>query len=102
MTLNYISETGIELNRCRYYLIGVLINDRETVSEYSFWADRQDQQYNVFQDLLNILDGYNDYTIYHYGQFERRYLTRMLKNLEGSDKKSAEMILDKCCNILSL
>ncbi len=84
-----------------YYLIGVLINDRGTVSEYSFWADKQDQQYKIFQDLLNILDRYDDYTIYHYGQFEKRYLKKMLKNLEGSNKKSAEAILDRCCNILS-
>jgi len=84
-----------------YYLIGVLINDRGTVSEYSFWADKQDQQYKIFQDLLNILDRYDDYAIYHYGQFEKRYLKKMLKNLEGSNKKSAEAILDRCCNILS-
>ena len=83
-----------------YYLIGVLINDRGTVSEYSFWADKQDQQYKIFQNLLNILDRYDDYTIYHYGQFEKRYLKRMLKNIEGSNKKSAKVILDRCCNIL--
>jgi predicted RecB family nuclease len=84
-----------------YYLVGVLINDRGTISEHSFWADRHDQQYEIFRNLLGVLNEYDDYVIYHYGQFETIYLKRMLKKIEGSDTKYSVSILEKCCNILS-
>ncbi len=74
-----------------YYLIGLLVNDRGVVSEYSFWADQQDQQHKIFQELLNVLDRYDDYIVYHYGQFERRYLKGMLKNFEKSDQQKAKL-----------
>jgi predicted RecB family nuclease len=84
-----------------YYLIGVLINEKGTISEHSFWADQQDQQSDIFLDLLGVLNRYEDYLIYHYGLFEKRYLKRMFRQLEKSDTKNAEAIVDKCCNVLS-
>jgi hypothetical protein len=62
----------------------MLINDKGTASEYSFWADSKDQQYDIFLNFLDVIMACKDYVIYHYGQFERKYLKRMIKKLNES------------------
>lgn len=57
-------------DRKSYYLIGLLISNKQESSYVSFWADRDSDEVQIWQDFLSELNKYPDASIYHYGSYE--------------------------------
>jgi predicted RecB family nuclease len=81
------------------YLLGVLIVERDSRKMHSLWADSPDQKVEVFDALLDLLDGYEDFCLYHYGNYENKLLRRMRKVVTG--KRRVDRLLGKTVNVLS-
>lgn len=54
------------------YLIGLLINECESTTKRSFWANTSEDECEIFQECINLLKQYPDAPIYHYGSYESR------------------------------
>jgi predicted RecB family nuclease len=96
----YFDVEGIP-DRRSYYLIGVLIESDKRVEEFSFWAKGEDEELEIFRRFISILSKYEDYTLYHFGNYEITYLKHMSKNFSTFKKKKIDKVLMRCCNLLS-
>ena len=56
------------------YLLGVLVVEGESQKMHSFWADGPDQEAEAFDAFLDLLDGREDFALFHYGSYERTLL----------------------------
>ena len=62
------------------YLIGVLITEQgEHEKSYSFWADKKDNEKEIFTNLFALLKQYPEASIYHYGSYETKGLRQVQK-----------------------
>ena len=61
------------------YLLGVLVVEGDSQKMHSFWADGPDQEVQAFDAFLDLLDGREDFVLFHYGSYERKLLKRMRK-----------------------
>jgi predicted RecB family nuclease len=61
------------------YLIGLLINERGTAAQHSFWADRAEDEESIWQRFVQKLDEYPSAPIYHYGSYEARVIESFIK-----------------------
>lgn len=84
-----------------HYLIGVLIKDTTGLTEHSFWANSKAEEKCIFQELLVCVGQYSRFTIFHYGNYEIRYLKKMQNSLKDTAKEQIDTILASCCNVLS-
>jgi len=82
------------------YLLGVLVVEGDSHKMYSFWADGPDQEVRVFEAFLDLLDGYEDLGLYHYGSYEKKLLRRMKTVVKR--KKLVDRLLGNAVNILSV
>jgi predicted RecB family nuclease len=73
-----------------YYLIGLTISDNTACKLHSFWADKKEDEPLIWSAFLNALGSLEDFTIYHYGSYELRFLKKM-SQLYGGD---ASLLLD--------
>lgn len=96
----FIDFEGIP-DRNFVYLIGVLILNNDTEETYSFWADSDDEESIIFKELFNLLKQFEEYIIYHYGQYEIRVLRRLIAKTPEFEEY-IEYIIDNSFNILSL
>ena len=83
------------------YLVGLVIIEDKLTKRYSLWADNQQDETKVFNQLMKILRKYNNYRIFHYGSYEVAFLKRMSKKLDGESRKEVVEILGKCTDIFS-
>jgi len=81
------------------YLLGVVIVEGESQKSYSFWADDPDQELEAFDSFLNLLDGIEDFALFHYGGYEKALLRRMRKVVKRKDL--VDCVLVKAVNVLS-
>jgi hypothetical protein len=65
-----------------YYLIGLLVCKEEKHSQYSFWADKLEDEETIWRQLLTILNEYPEAPIYHYGNYEIKAITELGKRYE--------------------
>jgi predicted RecB family nuclease len=49
------------------YLLGVLIIEGESQRMYSFWADSPAQEVQAFNAFLDLLEGREDFALFHFG-----------------------------------
>jgi predicted RecB family nuclease len=84
-----------------YYLIGlVAVVDRGSAS-YSFWADDRDQERANWQACARLIEGFGDYTLYHYGRYELRFFDRMKKLADADGAAAVDRIRHHSCNVLT-
>ena len=81
------------------YLLGVLVVEGDSQTMHSFWADSPDQEVQAFDAFLDLLDGYEDFALFHYGSYERELLKRMRKVVKR--KELVDRALAKAVNVLS-
>jgi len=82
------------------YLIGVLIiHDNNEEFKY-FWAVDQSDEENLYSNFFDLINGFNDFVIYHYGSFEITELKKLTKKFEGKHYEISK-ITSKCINLLS-
>ena len=67
-----------------YYLIGVLIYDRQAVIHHAFWADSAGMEESIWRKFVEKAKEYPDAPIYHYGTYEVRVINSLAKRY-GTD-----------------
>jgi len=97
----FVDIEGIP-DRDFYYLIGVIIKQGASETEYSFWADEITQQQAIFIQFIELLSTYTDFMLYHYGSYEIQALKRMAKKLFKPYQDKVKHILKNSFNILTL
>jgi len=83
------------------YLIGLFIKENTKVNHHYFWANSSNEELIIFQNFLHILDQYDDYILFHYGNYETTYLKRMSKKLNEHQQEKVGKALRSSCNILA-
>jgi predicted RecB family nuclease len=81
------------------YLLGVLVAEGDSHTMHSFWADSPDEEVQRFDAFLDLLDGREDFALFHYGGYERKLLKRMRKVVRR--KKLVDRALCNAVNVLS-
>jgi predicted RecB family nuclease len=61
------------------YLLGVIVVQGDAQRMHSFWVDSPAEEVQAFDAFLDLLDGHEDFCLFHYGSYERRVLKRMRK-----------------------
>jgi len=85
------------------YLIGLLIvNDKNEVHEYSFWADSQKEQNLIAERFLNVVNSSSDFLLFHYGSYEARFLKSLIRRLPAKYHDVLDSLLSKSVNVVSL
>jgi hypothetical protein len=82
------------------YLLGVLVAEGDSQTMHSFWADSPAEEVQAFDAFLDLLDGREDFALFHYGGYERRLLKRMRKVVRR--KRLVDRILANAVNVLSV
>ncbi len=67
-------------DRDSYYLIGLLAVAEGRCTSYSFWADDSTQEKAIWRACAEVIEGFGDYTVYHYGRYEQGFLDRMRRS----------------------
>jgi predicted RecB family nuclease len=85
-----------------YYLIGALVVSADHEKFHSYWANNESEESVIFTKFINMVSAMSDYTIYHYGDYEKLALSKMRQRLPEILHKSVDEILNHSVNILSL
>lgn len=97
----YLDVEG-DPDRDFYYLVGVIIIQNSTEKHYTFWAENQDQEDEIFFQFLSIMKDYSEFKIYHYGSYETKFLQKMRKNVNRKDERIFDTITKSSVNVLSI
>jgi predicted RecB family nuclease len=79
------------------YLVGLLIRDDEEISYYSFWADRFEDEKEVWEGALAKIREYPGAPVYHYGSYDRKAMERVAKK----HRLPCDDILGRMTNVAS-
>ena len=83
------------------YLIGLITKQGETERQYSFWADRHEDEETIFVKLFESLAPFENFTVYHYGSYETQALKRLNHKYDNRYEEEVNWILEKSVNILA-
>ena len=81
------------------YLLGVIVVEGDSQTMHSFWADDPDQEVRAFDAFLDLLDGHEDFALFHYGGYEKELLQRMRKVVKR--KSLVDRVLANAVNVLT-
>jgi predicted RecB family nuclease len=84
-----------------YYLIGLLAVRDGVCAEYSYWADDRSQEAVNWQACARVIEGFGEYTLYHYGRYETRFLNRMKRPTDAEGLAAVDRISARACNVLA-
>jgi hypothetical protein len=82
------------------YLIGLIVCEGERVEHYSFWADDEKGEGDIFARFLEIVAQYDSPRLYSYGNYERTFIARMRR--QARRKKRIDAILSALTNVLTI
>ena len=60
-----------------HYLAGVLVCTSGTQTFYSFWANDQTDEKDIWKSFLKIVNHYSNAPIFHYGSYERKVIREL-------------------------
>jgi predicted RecB family nuclease len=101
-TLIFLDVEGVP-DQDFYYLIGLLVTEGDTTKAFSFWADEQKEEEKIWREFLAILQGYSEFTLFHYGSYEIKFIEWMSKKYESAeDKAILQKIASSRVNVLAL
>jgi hypothetical protein len=83
------------------YLIGMFVKEGKQQNWFYFWADSSEDEEEIFQQLFNIIAGFDEYIVYHYGNYEIRALKRINVKLNNIYETLIAQIITNSVNILS-
>ena len=77
-----------------YYLIGALfvINGQETF--HSFWANKADEEPNIFAQFVETVCLMPEFEIFHFGNYESIALKRAMQKLPEHLRPRIDLILE--------
>jgi predicted RecB family nuclease len=96
----YLDVEGIP-DRGLDYLIGLVAVVGDCTTTHFFWADDQSQEKAIWDACSKIINGFEDYTLYHYGQYEQRFLDRMRGLADEEGVAAIDRIRARSCNVLA-
>jgi predicted RecB family nuclease len=82
------------------YLIGVVTDNDGEQQRYSFWSDDETGEEQIFEQLLDLLSSYNDYTLFSYGRYETLFLKKM--RTKSRKKRVIDAVLERSVNLLQV
>jgi len=87
-----------------YYLIGLLYQDQGRAVERSFWADRPEDEFKIWQNCVRALREIDDPRLVHYGAYESRFLKAMRARWAATDEDTAfiDQLIDGSTNLVSM
>jgi predicted RecB family nuclease len=83
------------------YLIGVLIIIEDITEFKYFWANNKSEEEEIFAKLFSLINGFEDFVIYHYGSYEISELNKLIKKTGDKYSENISNISSKSVNILS-
>jgi predicted RecB family nuclease len=96
----YLDVEGVP-DRDFYYLLGlVAVRDGNCVA-YSFWADDRAQEKANWDECSRLIEGFGDYTLYHYGRYELRFLESMKQAADAEGAATVDRIRARSFNVLA-
>ncbi|MDO1450862.1 TM0106 family RecB-like putative nuclease [Rhodocytophaga aerolata] len=94
----YFDIEGIPDSK-NYYLIGLIIKDKNSLRKFSFWAE--DTSMHNFIEFLDIIIYYADCPFYHFSSFEITVLKYVITKIEQAGyRQLIESIIQKSINLL--
>ena len=86
-----------------YYLIGLLVTEGDTTKAFAFWADEQKEEEKIWHEFLETLQSYSEFTLFHYGSYEIKFIERMSKKYASAEHQAIlQKIASRRVNILAL
>ncbi|MFC1805700.1 TM0106 family RecB-like putative nuclease [Planctomycetota bacterium] len=82
------------------YLIGMVVSDGNSDTQYSFWADSKEEETRILKQFLAVVAEYSDCLVFCYGAYDKAFLKRMRK--KARKKRQVDRVLDVLVNTLSL
>jgi predicted RecB family nuclease len=95
----YLDVEGIP-DRDFYYLVGVVVERDGECSAHSFWTDDEAGERVIWVKLLNLLRTLGDWTLFHYGSYEKAYIKKMLRRYPSPDAPPAGAWDSEAFNVL--
>lgn len=95
----YLDLEGVP-DRDFYYLIGLLICTGETKDYLPRWADNKEHEAAIWHSFLDTIGALNDFTIFHYGNYDRQALKQLQKRYGGS-RDLLDKLLSDSVNVLA-
>jgi predicted RecB family nuclease len=83
-----------------YYLAGAVVEKEGRCSTHSFWADDEAGEGAIWSGLLELLLGLGDFTMFHYGSYEKTYLARMVRRYPSQGLPAAGALASDSINVL--
>jgi predicted RecB family nuclease len=74
----FIDMEGVP-DRGRYYLMGLLVCQEDTMEHYAFWADTDHDECHMWQQFVEKVQQYPEAPMYHYGSYEPRAIVTLAK-----------------------
>jgi predicted RecB family nuclease len=96
----YLDFEGI-VDRGSNYLIGAILKTNEVVTEHSFWANNEEEEKDIFIELIHLLKPLNSFTIYHFGSYEIQSLKRISQKLTTEQQEFLKTMIDRSFNVLN-
>jgi predicted RecB family nuclease len=84
-----------------HYLIGLVVRDGDARREFSFWADRRQDEAGIWASFLQAIDSLGDFALFHYGSYETDFVRKMSRAY-GGDPELLRRIEARSINVLSL
>lgn len=97
----YVDIEGYEDNTS-HYLIGLIVVADSLQKHYSFWADSRYEEERIVKQFIGICYEYENYTLFHYGSYEKRYFQLIKKKFPKAYDEQIDKILNNSLNILSI
>ncbi|MDJ0703057.1 MAG: TM0106 family RecB-like putative nuclease [Leptolyngbyaceae cyanobacterium MO_188.B28] len=77
-----------------YYLIGLLVCEGEKCIQYSFWADTPEEEEMIWKQFLSKLSEYPEASIYHYGSYEIKAISKLAKRYTTDIEKVIKHLIN--------
>jgi predicted RecB family nuclease len=71
-------------------------------TRYSFWADQKGDQASMFFALLDQLNHYPEYRLFHFGSYETRAWKQAKAEFPDYRQQQVEQVLNRSVNVLAL
>ena len=98
-TIIYLDVEG-DPDRKFYYLIGLIIITKGKRQKLSFWVDTEEKTQSIVDKFLDTLEKYDDFKIFHYGNYEKKFLEYLYINSKNR-KSLIKKLIHRSVNILS-
>ncbi|MDH5740222.1 MAG: TM0106 family RecB-like putative nuclease, partial [Nitrospira sp.] len=84
-----------------YYLVGLIVVANGKRQYHQFWADTLDDQERVWIAFLDIIQGLDEYVLFHYGKYDSQYLHEMERRY-GCKSTTSKQLQKSIVNVFSL